>query len=193
MTRYQFSTRFRTTKTTNADARSKTSLYRILFTPVWQPVKSLGRDTKKLVSTRELLRTYSGVRSCHKQLFSMSVNKMLQLLHLQQQVPQFDVQCEKKLLPLFRDRHVCLARGRNANSIRIHVNCFSNCCRTTLNTSKTRAERHKSVPLCFIIIQALNARGVKTRGCLLFQTNRINSTIHMISTTSCIHTYSYTL
>jgi len=48
MTSYELNTPFRTTKKTNADTRSKTSLYGIPLTLVWQPVKSLGRDKKNL-------------------------------------------------------------------------------------------------------------------------------------------------
>jgi len=48
MTSYELNTPFRTTNKTNADTISKTSLYGIPFTLVWQPVKSLGRDKKNL-------------------------------------------------------------------------------------------------------------------------------------------------
>lgn len=48
-------------------------------------------------------------------------------------------------------RLVCLTLGKTANWIRIHITCFSNFCGAPLNMSKTRAEPHKSLPLCFII------------------------------------------
>lgn len=171
MTSYELNTPFRTTKKTNVDPRSKTSLYGIPFTLVWQPVKSLGRDKKNLfkhanfgliqecerASSNFLTGLWLGCASSRFCIFSNKFHSSVSNARV-------------RLQPRIRGPHISLTLGKkkNANRIRIHVTCFSNFCPTTSHVSKTHAEPHNSLPLCFTITPCI------PDGCLLFQINWTN-------------------
>lgn len=139
------------TKKTNADTRSKTSLYGIPFTLVWQPVKSLGRDKKNL-SKHE---NFGLIQECDRARSNFLTGLWLgrpssRCCIFSNKFHSSVSNARMKLQPRLRGPHVCLTVGNTANRIRIHVTCFSNFCRTTLNVSRTQAEPHNDLLLCFI-------------------------------------------